>query len=653
MNFSKEEKYKEIINFIKSSKFYEALNLLTEFKNLYVNDIHFNNLIGFVYQNLQDYNNANKYFLKSYQINNNNFDTNFNLGVLNFKQKKFQNAEFIFNKLSKNFSKNKDVFYNLGIIKLETGEYNKAKQYFEYSLELDEQFYFAQHHLGECYEKLNNDDLAILNYKKAQSINLHGYNNTLNNLGNIYLKLKNYDLSEKYFLDALKLNGSKKVIYNNLSVLYLNILEVTKAYNYLQKSLCLDRNDPKISSRLISTSLYLNKDVNYYKIISEKYQNISIHKTFQKKDPKKFRISNTSKLRIGFVSADFREHPVGYYLLDFLNEIKKINCEIYAYSNSKMEDSYTKDLKKLFFKWSNITLLSDIETYSLIKNDAIDILIDMSGHSGDNRLPVFKLKPSPVQISWAAYLSTTGLQEIDYIIGDPYVTPTKDSFCYTEKILQLKNIWCCLSTSDIKHINPSDLPALKNGYITFGCFNNILKVNENFINICSKILSKVENSKIIFKSPQLAEHINKKKIYKLFEKNFIDKKKIILNYNLNRIELLKSYNEIDIALDTFPYNGGTTSFELSWMCVPLLTKRGDRFISKCGESINYNLGMEDWVANDEDDYINKAVIFCNDIKKLEITKKKLIKYSRSTNLFNMKQFAKEFIEKLISINNSR
>ncbi len=116
---------------------------------------------------------------------------------------------------------------------------------------------------------------------------------------------------------------------------------------------------------------------------------------------------------------------------------------------------------------------------------------------------------------------------------------------------------------------------------------------------------------------------------------------------------MKSYNEIDIALDTFPYNGGTTSFELSWMCVPLLTKRGDRFISKCGESINYNLGMEDWVANDEDDYINKAVIFCNDIKKLEITKKKLIKYSRSTNLFNMKQFAKEFIEKLISINNSR
>jgi len=648
LNFIKEEKYSEIINLIKTSQFSEALNSLTKLVELYSNDINFNNLIGFVYQNLEDYPNASKYFFNSYNIDNNNFDTNFNIGVLHFKQKKFQEAEVVFLKLFKNFPDNKDVLYNLGIIKLETSKYNEAKNYFEKALRLDNQFYFAQHHLAECFEKLNRDDLAIFNYNKAQLINSQGFNNTLNNLGNIFLKLKNYDLAEKNFKDALKLNGSKKIIYNNLSVLYLDTLEVKKAYDCLNKSISLNNDDLKILSRFISTSLYLNKDIASYKKILEQYQDI-LNKRELKKNKFKKSTLNSKYLRIGFVSADFREHPVGYYLLDFLGEIKKFNCEIYAYSNSKIEDNYTKLLKKIFSKWSDITFLGDEETYSLIQNDQIDILIDMSGHSGDNRLSVFHFKPALTQISWAAYLSSTGLQEIDYIIGDPYVTPSSDSRNYKEKILQLKDIWCCLSTSDILNISPSNLPVLKNGYITFGCFNNILKVNENFINVCSKILSRVKNSKIIFKSPQLLENINKKKIYKLFEKNFIEPSRVILTYDINRIELLRSYNTIDIALDTFSYSGGTTSFELSWMCVPLLSKRGDRFISKCGESINYNLGMHDWIAKDEDDYISKAVLFSTDIKKLEIIKKKLIESSRNSNLFNMNKFAKEFIERITSI----
>lgn len=652
MNFIKEEKYSEIIHLIKSSKFSEALNLLSEFKNSYLNDILFNNLIGFVYQNLEDYVNASKHFLDSYKLDNNNFDTNFNIGVLNFKQKKFQEAERIFTKLSKNFSINKDIFYNLGIIKLETNQYGEAKEYFQKALDLDSEFYFAQHHLGECYEKLNSNDLAILHYKKAQLINSQRFNNTLNNLGNIFLKLRNYDLSEEYFLDALQFQGSKKTIYNNLSVLYLETLDAAKAYDCLQKSLNLDGNDCKILSRLISSSLYLNKDINNYKKISEQYRSILSNKGLTKNELKKATVG-FKKLKIGFVSADFREHPVGYYLLDFLGQIKKLNCEIYAYSNSKIEDNYTKLIKKEFYKWIDISSLSDEEACSFIRNDGIDILIDMSGHSGDNRLSIFKLKPSSIQISWAAYLASTGLQEIDYIIGDPYVAPIQDAQIYVEKILQLKDIWCCLSTTDIKNINPTELPAIKNGYITFGCFNNILKVNENFINVCSKILLRVQNSRIIFKSPQLLENTNKKRIHKLFENNFIDPSKVILNYDVNRIELLKSYNNIDIALDTFPYSGGTTSFELSWMCVPLLTKKGDRFISKCGESVNYNLGMNDWIAKDEDDYINKAVLFSKDIKKLEIIKKKLVQHSRNTNLFNMNKFAKEFFEQITNIYNSR
>jgi predicted O-linked N-acetylglucosamine transferase (SPINDLY family) len=191
--------------------------------------------------------------------------------------------------------------------------------------------------------------------------------------------------------------------------------------------------------------------------------------------------------------------------------------------------------------------------------------------------------------------------------------------------------------------------VLKNGYITFGCFNNPNKISENFISVCSKILLNVENSKIFFQSSQFIESVNREKILKLFEKNSIASNRVILGYEAERIKLIKSYRNIDIALDTFPYNGGTTSFELSWMCVPLLTMKGDRFVSKCGESINYNLKMKEWIADNDFEYIKKATFFSKNIKELQETKKKLIDYSRKSDLFNMSKFTREFSENLINI----
>ena len=648
MIFTKEIKYKEIIDLINLSKFSESLNLLKNLENLYSNDVNFNNLIGFVYQNLNDFNNANNYYRKSLELDNTNFDSNFNIGILNYKKKNFKEAEKIFVNLSKKFAKNKDIFYNLGVIKYEMELYKEAIKYFEKALNSNDKFYFAQHHLAECYEKLNDIDLAIENYIKAEVINLYKFNNTLNNLGNIFLKLKKYDQSEKYFLTALNYQGNSQVIYNNLAVLYLEILDVDKAYYYLEKAINLDKNNTKIFSRLISTSLYLNKDINYYKKISEEFGDIISDKIVKKHEQKNF-LSQSKKIKLGFISADFREHPVGYYLLDFLPELKKFNFDLYAYFNFPSEDDYTKKIKKNFNNWKNITLLEDKDVVKLIKEDEINVLIDMSGHTGDNRIPIFTYKPAPIQISWAAYLASTGVKEIDYIVGDIYSIPEKDFQNYTEKVLQLKNIWCCLSTSDIANIIPSSLPVLKNGYITFGCFNNPNKITENFINVCSKILLNVENSKICFQSPQFVESINRTKILKLFEKNSITSNRIIIGYEAERIKLIKSYNNIDIALDTFPYNGGTTSFEVSWMCVPLLTMKGDRFVSKCGESINHNLNMKEWIADNDFEYIKKAIFFSKNIKELQEIKKRLIDYSRKSDLFNMNKFVREFSENLINI----
>jgi predicted O-linked N-acetylglucosamine transferase (SPINDLY family) len=399
----------------------------------------------------------------------------------------------------------------------------------------------------------------------------------------------------------------------------------------------------------------MSDKINSFKKISEEYGNIVSDKVVKKYEQKNF-LHLSKKIKLGFVSADFREHPVGYFLLDFLSEIKKFNFELYAYFNSSNEDDYTKKIKNNFNTWKNITFLDDIDTAALIKKDGINVLIDMSGHSGDNRLPIFTYKPAPVQISWAAYLASTGLKEIDYIIGDIYSIPEKDFTNYTEKVLQLKNIWCCLSTSDIANITPSSLPVLKNGYITFGCFNNPNKISENFISVCSKILLNVENSKIFFQSSQFIESVNREKILKLFEKNSIASNRVILGYEAERIKLIKSYSNIDIALDTFPYNGGTTSLEAAWMCVPILVMKGKSFLSKCGESINFSLGMDEWICDDEESYVKKALFFSKDLKKLQETKDYLIKNRSNFGIFDGKKLSNELshaFQEMVNINNSK
>ena len=306
------------------------------------------------------------------------------------------------------------------------------------------------------------------------------------------------------------------------------------------------------------------------------------------------------------------------------------------------EDNYTKLLKLDFDEWRDINQVNDKNLADLIYEDSVDILVDMSGHSGDNRLPVFSYKPALMQISWAAYLASTGMKEIDYIIGDHYSTPKNDSKNYVEKILQLPEIWSCLSTSDIKNIPTASTPALKNNYITFGCFNNLNKINKNLINIWSRILYQIPNSKIFLKNSQFSINVNKDNILKVFEENKIKPERIILESDSPRNKFLSNYNNVDIALDTFPYNGGTTSFELSWMCVPLLTIKGDRFVSKCGESINNNLNMHDWIADNEEDYIRRAILFSSNINELENVRKKLRIHSRNCSLFDMKKYANNF-----------
>ena len=225
-------------------------------------------------------------------------------------------------------------------------------------------------------------------------------------------------------------------------------------------------------------------------------------------------------------------------------------------------------------------------------------------------------KPAPMQISWAGYPGFVGIPEIDYVIGDRYVTPEKENNFFTEKVYLLPNIWMCFTPPKYE-VEIKELPAIKNKYVTFGSFNNLPKINKEVVFLWSKILKAVPKSKIFLKSHVLNDSYFKKLIINNFEKNNINADSIILEGRSTRKEYLACYNKIDIALDPFPWSGGISTWEAIWMGVPVLTKKGyKRFVSHQTESINYNAEMSDWVAKDEKEYLDKAIKFASNINLL-------------------------------------
>jgi len=239
------------------------------------------------------------------------------------------------------------------------------------------------------------------------------------------------------------------------------------------------------------------------------------------------------------------------------------------------------------------------------------------------------------------YNASTGLKEIDYIIVDPYVVPLSDQKYFTEKIFQLPNTFQCISINDDIKIDHSRHQNKKD--ITFGSFNNLSKINDNVIDVWSEILKRIENSKLFIKAKQLDNLVIVENIKRKFQKNGINAEKIITEgISKTRGEMLKKYNQIDIALDPFPYSGITTSLEANWMGVPLLTKKGNNFYSRIGTSINKNLGMEDWIANNEKDYYIKILKLTSDFNQLSRTRECLINKVDESTLFDSSLFAGNF-----------
>jgi predicted O-linked N-acetylglucosamine transferase (SPINDLY family) len=509
------------------------------------------------------------------------------LGNIQKKLHKIAEAEMSYNKailVDENFL---EAYVNLGLILTETLKLKNAKDIYEKVIKLKPDFAEAHFGIGKSSELLGEINEAKCAYQKAIEINPPNVIYWLN-LGGLYQKEKEHRESEKCLRKALELDPESSEVLNLLSIVVSTTGKLNEAELFCRKAIELDkgnanfynnlatilRNKGKINEAIETYRIALNLSNNKYSIHSNLIfslsyaDSIKLEQAFD--ETKKFGLNlfeNIGKrytywktkhlnepLKIGFVSGDLINHPVGYFIENILTYLAVSNVQLFAYTSRSHEDSLTARIKPEFHGWCPIFHLNDRDAAQKIYEDGIHVLIDLSGHTGHNRLPIFGLKPAPVQVSWLGYFASTGVYEMDYLLADETGVLPEHHKYFTEKIWYLPDTRLCFSPPKSESV-VSPLPALTNGKITFGNFQTLARINDNVLKLWGEILAAIPFSELRLQSKSLDDITTRLILKERLEKLGIDPLRVIPHQTTDRETYLKSHNEIDIILDSFPYTG--------------------------------------------------------------------------------------------------
>ena len=462
--------------------------------------------------------------------------------------------------------------------------------------------------------------------------------NALN--GNFFQEINSiYDENKELFENNLDLMKTILKVFRRTS----NVKNIIK---YLEKIIQLDPDpDAMASYNYFNNYLYDWSQSDFLDNAKKLNGKLSLYNSDELINLK---TKKDNKINLGFVSSDIRsKHSVTYFLRSVMSNYNNNSFKIFLYHNHNVEDDTTKEFENYASKTQRISKLKDQEVINMVRKDGIDIIVDLNGFSSNHRLALFKNRLAPIQILWCGYTNTIGLKEMDYLIVDKnLIKPTEENL-YNEKVIYLPSIWNC--HSGYKHDRKeNDTPLKKNQFITFGSFNNFKKINDEVIEVWSQILKKVKNSRLMLKtSVATSQELYEEKFKKLGVLSSIT----FLKYNKNFDDHLNEYKKIDIALDTFPWNGVTTSFEAIWMNVPVIVMDGYNFNSRCGSSINKNLNLTSLIGKNKEDYVNKAVSLAQNRQMLLNIRKDLFKNALKSPLFDQSKFSKDFFSSLEKIYN--
>jgi predicted O-linked N-acetylglucosamine transferase (SPINDLY family) len=312
-------------------------------------------------------------------------------------------------------------------------------------------------------------------------------------------------------------------------------------------------------------------------------------------------------LRVGFISPDFGNHPVGRFLIGAFEHLPR-DIETYCYSVRPTEDELTRRFQSAATCWHNTRRMTDDELTNLVKHDGVDVLIDLVGHTGQHRLLVFARRAAPIQATWIGYPGTTGLTAMDYIIADRVLIPDEHRQFYSEQVAWMDGPWVSIEPPTFAvDVTPSSSPCLVNGQVTFGSFNKLDKTTPQVLQLWAKILQRVPGSTLELRNSGLADDETRSGILSVFESCGVDVHRIQCHGWASQREVYAAYQQIDIALDTFPFSGGATSADALWMGVPVVTLAGSTLAGRQTMSMLMHSGLTETIASSLDEYCDRAV----------------------------------------------
>lgn len=499
---------------------------------------------------------------------------------------------------------NAHAYFNLGRAMQEAKHLVQAESAYREALRLDPSLAEAHVAIGAVFEESKKIEQAIAAYRNALAIR-PDFAEVHYNLALLYIDQRDPDNAVVELKQALLCKKNYPAALQKLASVYIQIGFARDALDMLSEARRLEPDSYAHHSHYLLNMNYLD-DFSDEEVFAEhcaygeKFGNVLTQPSNYAND-----LTPNRRLRIGYVSGDFRQHPVLRFIEILLEKHHRDLFEVYCYNTLDKPDAVTERLKKLADLWRDTLGYDDDEAAQLVRDDQIDILIDLSGHTGYQRLAVFARKPAPVQATWLGYLGTTGLKAMDYRICDAYTDPPGLTEQYhSEKLARLEGCqWCYRPPHDLPA--PTPLPMIVNRHVTFGSFNNIAKLNNQVLELWARLLVAIPNAKLLIAAIPNSE-LAVERITSVFEHQGISLDRLDFRSRQPSQAYYRTCMEVDIALDPFPYNGGTTSIDILCMGVPVVTLAGTRSISRGGVTLLSNLGLTSFIASNPDEYIEIA-----------------------------------------------
>lgn len=588
---------------------------------------------------------AIEHLRKAFSLDNSNAEVQNNLGLAYVKIRDYSSAIASFRRATALRSGFAEAAYNLANCLSESAQFREAEVAYQQAIRLNPDFAAAHLNLGELLGSQGRFDEAVVHYQTALRIR-PGHAETYMGLGLVFQRQGRLEEANSCYCQATSARPDLLEAHNrlgtclralglldNAAACFRHILNqdpnhveaLTNLGNTLKDAGEVDAAIDCFRRAINSSKGFVPAQSNllYSLYFSTKYDAAAIYgehvawgnhrvQAFAKSCNFRNEHGQERPLRIGYVSPYFRNHCQSFFLAPLFRSHDRSNFEIYCYYDNPVSDDLTGFFQSHCDAWRSLVGQTDEAAATMIREDRIDILVDLTMHMGDGRPLLFARKPAPIQVCWLAYPGTTGLATMDYRLTDPYLDPGCDDHFYTEKSIRLPDsFWCYDPLTSQPDVNP--LPAMTNSYVTFGSLNNFCKVNDGVLRLWAQVMRAVPESRLLLLTHQ-GSHRNR--TLDFLQRESISPDRVAFASLRPRDNYLKLFHEFDIGLDTWPANGHTTTLDSLWMGVPVVTLNGATAIGRGAASILHNIGLPDLIASSPEQYVEIATNLAADQTRL-------------------------------------